>query len=294
MSAEQTPLQDDSCSNDEIYETVRILVEEGQCDPMMTDYRNRSALHCYREPVGPFNYLIHLQQHFQIDLGQRCDNNQTVMQYHAVRDESSPNIVRAVMGHGPIPHNVVYAKNDSGSTWLMCIVIRLAMAFSKEQSLDPYLGLLGDLIEAGADLNTCNNQGATPLDRVLAFHLEAEDRQPLIHRWFQLLLSKNVNLHSYARQEENLHSNGKVKDVWTYRRGIERYFNIRYGQDVNDITINVQDHQVPFRNTTHIPGAWDAEVEYAQSLGRILIENELPSADWCISTAVIKAEISST
>lgn len=195
------------------------------------------------------------------------------------------------MGPGPIDPFIALAKNASGSTWLMVTVIRLVTAFcEKEEPLEPLLDLIGDLIDAGADLNVCNDQGTTPIDRLLAFRTQPEDRQPLIHRWFKLLLSKNVNLHQYAQQEEKLHDEGRVKPLWTYRRGIERYFVIHYGKESNDITLDVKDRRVQYSDATRVPGAWDAEADYAQTLGGLLVEVAEPSADWSISSLVSESE----
>jgi hypothetical protein len=270
-----------------VYETIRLLIDDGHSDPMAVDSRGRSVLHCYKGATEPFLYMISQQQHFQIDLNQRAGDNFTVTQYHAVHKQASaPNLLRTIFGLSSDPRSTATAKNSYGSTWLMVTVVRLLVLFAEGESLEPSLELIGDLIDAGSDVNTCNKKGATPLDRILAFRLEPENREPLIRQWLHLLLRKKVDLHQYAKKEEMLHEQGQVKDVWNYRRGIKRYFTFQYGREVCDLSIFVKDIQAEIsEGITRVPGAWDTEGEHAQRLGLKLIEDEEPSANWSVSTA---------
>ena len=58
-------------------DTIRILVEEGQSDPMAVDEYNATAFHCYNGAVEGFEYLLH-QDHFFVDLNHRNGNGLTV------------------------------------------------------------------------------------------------------------------------------------------------------------------------------------------------------------------------
>ena len=268
-----------------VYETIRLLIEDGHSDPMAVDSRGRSVLHCYKGAKEPFLYMISQQQHFQIDLNQRAGDNFTVTQYHAVHKQASaPNLLRTIFGLGSDLRSTATARNSYGSTWLMVTVVRLLILFAEGESLEPSLELIGDLIDAGSDVNTCNNEGATPLDRILAFRLEPENHEPLIRQWLQLLLSKKIDLHLYAKKEEMLHEQGQVKDVWNYRRGIKRYFTFQYGRERCDLSIFVKDIRAEIsEEMSRVPGAWDTEGEHAQRLGLKLIEDEEPSANWSVS-----------
>jgi hypothetical protein len=77
------PLDNDA-RMDDCLETVRILVEEGQCDPMGTtcsgdDWwaKGSSPLHMFTGPMETFKYLL-TQEEFMVDLDTRSHDDLSV------------------------------------------------------------------------------------------------------------------------------------------------------------------------------------------------------------------------
>ena len=66
----------------DVLKTLRILIEHGGSDPMLTDDDGYTAVHQHTGLAEQFDYLIN-QDHFQIDLLQRNRSGYTVAEHHA-------------------------------------------------------------------------------------------------------------------------------------------------------------------------------------------------------------------
>ena len=73
----------------DVLDTIRVLIEYGESDPMTTDIHGHTAFHLHRGSIEPFKYMLH-QEYFHIDLLQSdYSEGFTVAEYHI--DRGRPN-----------------------------------------------------------------------------------------------------------------------------------------------------------------------------------------------------------
>jgi hypothetical protein len=265
---------------------------------MSVDETGRSCVHFAHWPMEVFQYLTQ-QQHFLIDLTQKDSFGRTpvqaAMEFSWYADYST---IRLMLGDGPISSKTTtevwqvtewWTGYQGPTTFLHEAVARLRALFSLSGPCNKHLAFISELIIAGANLHARNGRNATALDYLLSgedFHHEYCYRhvEYLLLVWLRCLIDCGVDLHQYFHKEEEFREGGRLIETYSHRRGIDRRLVVYYGLSRDDVTILVEDERRE-SDTIHLPGSWDAELEFAESQGVALLEGREPKAFLSITTS---------
>ncbi|KAE9376176.1 ankyrin [Stipitochalara longipes BDJ] len=282
---------------DKLRDTMRVLVEFGHIDPMAISKAGQTTLHNFMGAAEPYQYLIHSQEHFVVDLTHVNDQGQTPLQKLASSNlPVTPILIRAAI-RGPFPLRLAleewptWPKTAGRMTFLLAAARRLASVFQHTCLSIAEIHFISDLIKAGADIHAADESGATPFDRLLdEWHYAPwptieVNKECLIHAWLLCLFRSGVDLQLYFHEEERLHPGGIIVERDWHRRGIYRTFEVYYGRLGDDVTIFVEDVELLPERSEDVPGSWDSELEYADARGMSLVEDCSPIAFWSVTTS---------
>jgi len=261
---------------------------------MSSDFRDETILHfyCFNGSLKTIQYLTQLQDQFSIDLFQTDSWGRTPLQSRACdRGTYVPVILRYLLGNNSI------SRDKAAEVWIdrlgpMSLLLGSARRLSNGYDVyglpNAEIMFISDLVQAGAYLHTRNHLGATPLDCLLSTWWTEDftegNKEYLLLTWLSSLSRNGVDLHQYWLREEELHDHGIVVQINSHRRHIDRVFTIYYGESRDDITVLVEDIWRKPDPLYEMPGSWDLEADYAQQRGLTLIEGQLPSAFWSVTT----------
>lgn len=275
-------------------DTARVLVEHGQIDPMSANCFGRSMLHQFSGSLRVCKYLVQLQQEFSIDLFQEDSYGQDIIRSKAnLLPANMSVLIRFLLGEGPISSNTAKEVWHAGwgpMTFFLGAARRLSANYQDFGIFPAELEFLSELIAAGADLHARGVSGATALDHILCTwwigkHYET-NKECLIFVWLRCLSQCGIDLHEYFRKEEELHENGEVIEVNEHRKWIVRRFTVYYGASRDDVTLFVEDvWKKKTEDILEFPGAWDLELEYAETHNLHFVEDLEPTAAWSVTTS---------
>lgn len=262
-------------------ETLRVLVEEGQCDPMHPPTRDgkssfnssQTALHLYTGPLNGFQYLIK-QQHFEIDLsvknarGMDIEDTQINMAW-----ASSTTIGRFLMESGSLFTDKCYLQ-QLGSAKLHLTVRKFIIDqfssqigfFKGHESIAP---TILKILKAGVDAHSRNESGDTPLTLILAHSQFRQNLAQLLMDWFNILREAGYDIQKYIRAEC---TRGKSKDVFfrtvnsysyrTYQQTYQRSIYFLRLDDTDELDFRVKGGYLPRESQPEgLPGAWKEEFD---------------------------------
>jgi hypothetical protein len=254
----------------------------------------QTVLHNFMGAVEPYQYLIHSQENFVVELSQVDCQGQTALQKLASSPlPVTPTLIRASI-LGSFPRQLALQEWPTivgRTTFLVGAARRLASVFQHTCISRTEIQFISEVIKAGADLHFVDELGATALDRLLgdghypAWPSIEINKECLIHAWLLCLFQCGISLQSYFREEERLHPGGMVVERDWHRRGIYRTFTVYYGFYSDDVTILVEDLQPLSDRSEDIPGSWDSELEYADARCMSLVEDCYPTAFWSVTTS---------
>jgi hypothetical protein len=259
---------------------------------MSSDFRDQTILHFYSWSLKTIQYLTQLQDQFLIDLFQTDSLGRTPLQSKACYlGIYVPALLRCLLRKDSISRDKtteVWADRLGPMSLLLGSARRLSAGYDIYGLPETEIMFISDLIQAGADLHARNHLRATPLDYLLSTWWREDftegNKEHLLLSWLSCLSHNGVDLHQYWLREEELHDHGIVAQINSHRRHIDRVFTVYYGESRDDVTVLVEDIWRKPDPLYEMPGSWDLEADYAQQRGLTLIEGQLPSAFWSVTT----------
>lgn len=246
----------------EILDTVRVLVEKGQSDPMIgttVAWDSPSVLYGWEGPSEPFLWLLR-QDHFDVDIERRGEIwGQSIFHFKAVHKSGPRLILDALFQEKNYP-TLTEARDNLGDSvlhqavWAWCInVLELEGERSHDREVTESYTLVRRLLEIGSDVHAKNSYGYTPLDRIMkeiAFFLrgrkDTDDLRDvkllwrsLVRSWFAALVNAGYSLREYAETEQSLRPNQILKPFYQDKYSIRIIF--LYGEDPNDVDIDLEE-----------------------------------------------------
>ena len=227
----------------DVLETLRVLIELAQSDPMIPNAFGDSALHNFTGRVEHFNYLLR-QEHFQIDLLKQRDQIFSVAQTHSHQGfASSPDISLLALEHeSAMLEKTVRSRNSQelalartpSIDLLYGVASQLAHGYFQEEFSASYLAgvvkLVKKLVANGVDVHSFTHyfpfqgENLTPLDRMfgnLVLFQPAQSRASLnngailrLKTWLRVLKDAGVDLKKYLREEERLATARRENGLW--------------------------------------------------------------------------------
>ena len=256
----------------EVLDTVRVLVEKGQSDPMIGTNGDGgldqpSVLFGWQGPSEPFLWLLR-QDHFDVDI-ERRDGKLGRSIFHSKASpspsKSGPRLMLDALFEEKNYSTLTNARDTRGDT-----VLHLAskkwcftkLVSEKLRSNDPKdnasYTLVQRLLEIGSDAHAQNHDGYTPLDLIIDeiiiqwrierdadYHRDYELLwRTTVRSWFAALVNAGYRLREYAETEHSLRPNGLLKNVYaTYKKdwvfcAVRRIF--LYGDGPNDVDVDLE------------------------------------------------------
>lgn len=258
-------IRDENAHGDEIYDTIRSLVEHGGCDPTRPSFSGWSSLHEYSGPVEPFDYMIRRQNHFMVDFKHQSASELAGLTMSLTDQFNKPlsaNLTIIAMDCGLAPDlEATYQLpwNPYSSCTLMQLEIqRLVHYYISGVSLDASLSLIGRYLKNGSDPHAISSLGATAFDYILSYtgSNNCRPKASLLLEWLRLLSNAKFDLRDYCRKEETIHGQNKIIQTTYVRPQIDSYFHIEYHNTPDYITIRVTDVSHDIWELPQIPGAW--------------------------------------
>ena len=244
----------------EILDTVRVLVEKGQSDPMIGSNRSwdsPSVLFGWYGPSEPFLWLLR-QDHFDVDIERRGEvRGQSIFHFKANHYYGPRLILDALFEEENYPR-LTEARDNLGCTVLhravetWCFLDLREKRGNNRDITAPYT-LVRRLLGIGSDVHAQNHSGYTPLDRIMleiacfwsmrkdtGHHRDVElSGRSLVRSWFAALVNAGYSLRQYAETEQSLRPNQILKPYYWDNYSIRIIF--LYGEGPNDVDINLEE-----------------------------------------------------
>jgi hypothetical protein len=201
------------------YDTIRVLVELGQCDPTSTytlyegDPYPRTPLHCYSGPLDAFLYMLD-QEIFPTSL-ELPDFVLSVVQDQIMHNCAASSITAEMLRiRYDLSSEDIACINDPVYTWYMLNRQLIAMwdmfSYCSEDEVSCITSLLREVLKAGIDVYALNKESETPFSHsfLSIFYLRDEDCIDALPRllsvWFGLLRETGYDLQDYLRRESQI------------------------------------------------------------------------------------------
>ncbi|PQE31477.1 ankyrin repeat protein [Rutstroemia sp. NJR-2017a WRK4] len=205
---------DKKCST--AYDTIRVLVELGQCDPASTytqyegDPYPRTPLHCYSGPLDAFLYMLD-QEIFPTSL-ELPNFVLSVVQDQIMHNCAASSITAEMLRiRYDLSSEDIACIKDPVYTWYMLNRQLIAMwdmfSYCSEDEVSGITSLLREVLKAGIDVYALNKESETPFSHsfLSIFYLREEDCIDALPRllsvWFGLLRETGYDLQDYLRRE---------------------------------------------------------------------------------------------
>ena len=283
--------------------TIRVLIEQGQYDPMALSSDGCTPLHFYEGPLETFEYIINQQNHFCINLEEKANGGQDVIEGMLVNGgfHGAYNMLHL------INHLLEAGHFEDHADRAIVLFITLARSMphgplstsryaSKPTRVNDLVFGLASIITRAHRRKRCKY-----LTIMLAYgctgdespaEYEENDKTSLIRLWVNTLKIAKLDLHEHFRDVKRTLDQHRVLDGWHHREGIKRELRVEFGSDSDDVTILVRDVKVEIPPERCIPGAWNVgETLYKTGLVAKGLE---PTANWRVSSKEIQSAESST
>ena len=290
------PMDPNHLNAEAFQETARVLIEQGQHDPMAIDKHMTSPLHRYAGPLEMFKYMVNQQSQFDIDLEQRDDDGWGILDLTCVNVATFMNKPHY---HGLYVVRYLYETGQLQPGWryiwwilIALMVVGSCSTFDSPSSIPESVGAislpmwLADLVPT---FNWHLRYARLPV--IIAYDCGSDenpavyqdnDRRLLICLWLATLLTAGINLHDYFQDVDDIFDESTVLDNYHWRQGIKRIFTVEYGPDPDDVTILVQDVLVEISLEDCIPGAWT--VDKTRYKTGLIARGLKPTANWRVSS----------
>ena len=232
--------------------TLRVLIEYGNSDPMLTDSEGRTVLHLHRGSLEEMNYLLS-QEQFQVDLLQRTYEGDTVSEYQAGYSQlGSPKITKLAWEFERVAKQPVYGSlnptqessvHGSCTIKMLLYVTKHLKLLFKSRSYDETgdetimssISLVRQLIECGTDYHS-KRDGLTPLAQIAGkyisdYSVEANNAvlARILRAWVKLLRDAGVNITDYFAQEKKHAVQRKKEGDWRDDYWLDFEWRVEWG-----------------------------------------------------------------
>ena len=262
-------------------DTIRTLVEDGQCDPMFVNRWTETAFFSYTGPAEPFQYLLQ-QTHFMVDVKAGNDLGMTVTGAHLLMQwPTSPILARLAMIHAQnAPDLAIQSFPKSLQFTNLTLAVR-RLRFHGASKIPEETGnmiwlTIDDFLRAGADVHAADFYGRTPMALLLYKRLYHEDKlhtdlYPRLMKWFGLLRKAGYDLQKYIEEEQILYRGRRLFYEPIIRRfsdeplpphQIKRSMTIKTCAETRNITLSFEDTRID------IPGDELRDRSYLEALRR--------------------------
>ncbi|MCJ1438870.1 hypothetical protein MMC27_008260 [Xylographa pallens] len=276
----------------DILDTFRVLIEQGQSDPMAIDIHGNSALHLYTGSWNDFHYLLN-QGNYHVDIIQLADHGLSLAQHHAQWAwPTSSRIATFAFEQEKLleaqyhsPQNPRALPKSSEISILQGAVRFMIQHYDGTRSSVEYaISLVRQLISSGIDLHGVIYHPRletefTAIDLITMMTLltgphdteenmqEAEARLiPCFKLWLNILRDANIDVKRYLSEEERLASSKKQRDAWSstvfgcqYRAD----WHVSLNEDEQDFSISIKyvrrEKAIPMVESS-IPGGWVEDI----------------------------------
>jgi len=257
-------------SSVDVLTAVRILVEEGQSDPMFGEFGENgcsiSVLHHWYGSAAPFLWLLG-QNHFEVNIKARISEWRRRSIYHCLAGLSmscGPRLILDALWRDDNISEINTIKDAFDITVLNeCINSlwwNMALGWDSDTfGPEHHYELVQRLLANGSDVHAQDDSKSTPLDVLTrslqtlqhsernyaeAFDIDERSRKQrsLIRWWLDTLVSTGFNLHEYGRTEESLHPDGLSHQKVTHPSGCRKMrLSVRtifsYGKNDDELNI---------------------------------------------------------
>ncbi|KAH8425444.1 uncharacterized protein LDX57_003197 [Aspergillus melleus] len=239
-----------------------------------------TAVHVFHGPLEAFKYITNamhgVYEIMDYTLAWQCGNcygEQPTSYVRSAFDKSSISPERALL---------VDEQCGTQRTLLHAVAANLADSVIVPFDAGDTLHILKLLLDVHVDLHPRDKYGATPLDYLCygTHHfvgtINEEKYELAVHQWLQMLHSRGLDLHEYAKQEARLHPNGNLIHCRQIRKGVRRKILFRYGDMSDNLEISVKDKREDAPLEELIPGSWpDVDND-----GRDIIDHSETTPGW--------------
>lgn len=313
----------------DICDTLRVLVEHGDADPMVGNSFHRTSLQIYNGPIEGYRYLLDYQQAFVIDLEASDDRGVQVIDQKFTSFVTGFETARLTLARlkpeNHIHRSLAYGGNfgrvrsdiPSGFTLLHSAIFGLTNIWQIEKPMAEGLLLLDDLLKMGFDVHAVTKNGITPLDYLLDYTYHDlniwTDSGSGIERIPVKDPSKDLEARELERNKSGfllawmriLRNRGiGLHDYWKEEEklhdgGLVRHcVYVRVGMDRvfsveygedDEVTIKVKDLDAE-TEVFDLPGAWIEDDTYMNGDGHVVMHGLKSRADWDIDSRRLKDE----
>ena len=246
----------------EILDTVRVLVEKGQSDPMIGTNRLwdcPSVLFGWKGPSEPFLWLLR-QDHFGVDIETRDEVLGWSIFHYKADHRSGPRLILDALFEEKNYPTLTEARDISGGTvlhqavrrWCIEVLEESNRERSNDREVTTSYTLVQRLLEIGSDVHAQNHDGYTPLDtivmEIVSFLRGRKDTddlrdvellwRSLVRSWFAALVNAGHSLREYAQTEQSLRPN-QILDSY-YGKDYRIRIIFLYGEDPSDVDIDIK------------------------------------------------------
>ena len=275
------------CQRD-ILDTFRVLVEQGQSDPMATDTYVCSALDLCTGSWDDFNYLVN-QEKYHIDVTQLLDQGVSLAEYHArLGWPTSSRIANFAFEREKLLEAQYHRPQIPGTPpkSSKISILHGAVGFMRQHYNDTQssvryaISLVRQLILSGIDLHEVVDQKpwifeCTVIDVIVemlpvyALHDPERVKQvtkakavPCFKLWLNILKDADIDVKKYLYEEGRLALSKKERDVWSpswdsYEGRAD--WHVLLNEDEQNYSISIyyvyREKAIPIVDS-RIPGGW--------------------------------------
>lgn len=177
--------------------TVRELVEVGQIDPLALSIFGGTSLHTFLGPTDAFQFLVHQQQVFEVDLESTQLGLEIAQSLSVFLSPSIAENIRLLFKDGALPVSAKFAAlKNIQHTFLTLSARRLTSGYQLFFNTAKDVEFISDLIRGGGDVHKPQEPFATCLDFIfMTWPWGAErNRERLILEWLKSLHLLDIDL----------------------------------------------------------------------------------------------------
>ena len=215
-----------------VNDTIRVLIEVGNCDPMIGNDKWSSAFACWLGPPECFDYLrshelVAIDEAEWLGAGSRWSvyhNHILSVPHEVIKDHTARQRWLKVLWRPKDAPNLSTMRYLHGTTILHFAMFKLATRdLDEEQAIAYIFEITRRLLAGGADVHANDDKGMTPLGALLSFSIPDEEysnvtkgksvdisipsdgtlkkQEHLVRSWLSLLREQGFDIEEYLEME---------------------------------------------------------------------------------------------
>ncbi|KAJ8068491.1 hypothetical protein OCU04_004042 [Sclerotinia nivalis] len=258
--------------------TIRVLIEVGQCDPMQAEIFGDTSLHLYRGGAEPLNYMLN-QENFLVSVDPQGPRDEHVLEVHISTGSSISDTLVKYMMEKSIKFSESRRLKDGFPDWPIGLHMMLQLLTSEYGragtcTSTATVSFISALLEMGADIHHKHEFFGSPLSCLIESNLGRPtplslpvitETMPLqIMTWFELLTKADYDLQGYIFQEWKYYQRCIIDPVGYC--GV-CYMHVFHARNIGNIICKFEwyDYRRQYRNINlsqtrqeqRMPGAWE-------------------------------------